>query len=61
MITTEYAVVMALCLSAVCLVQIVRLKREVYFLLLGRQLHINQVEKLEEKLAALEKKAVDGL
>lgn len=57
MTATELITLTALSLSAVSLVQIVRLKREVDFLLIGRQLHINQVEELESKLAALERAA----
>lgn len=57
MTATELITLTALSLSAVSLVQIVRLKREADFLLISRQLYINHVEELEAKLASLERAA----
>ena len=55
MTATELITLTALSLSAVSLVQIVRLKRKADFLLISRQLYINHVEELEAKLASLER------
>lgn len=57
MTATELITLTALSLSAVSLVQIVRLKRKADFLLISRQLYINHVEELEAKLASLERAA----
>lgn len=57
MTETEIITLAGFATSLISLLRLSGIKSEIEFLLVGRSMHMKQIEKLEEKLAALENDA----
>lgn len=57
MTETEIITLAGFAVSLISLLRLSGIKSEIEFLLVGRSMHMKQIEKLEEKLAALENDA----